>query len=343
MLDRSVRCCGTGDRARAARADPPWFHGRRGGRNSQALSARGDPAGRHVHRQRSLQRRRHPPAGHHRDLACVSGPPHRRVRGEYRASCRRRRHGSGIGSGGMQVHLSGRPPYSAGVHPARGTVEPRRIRSHPAQFAHAGRACRRPERAVCRQHGGRAQRDGALRALRHARDCGQYRGLPRFHREALPRRDQPPAARPLRGGRFSRWRQGRRNVPHPPRVDGRQGQARFRFHRLRFAACQRAQHSVPGAARNGLHRCEEPARPGGTGQRRLLPDDEHRRAPGLRRRSRPAGCHRLPLDLRERAGRCHRPGDVAGDTGQGARGQRPPSSLRAGRHRSAQRQLLRQL
>jgi hypothetical protein len=127
------------------------------------------------------------------------------------------------------------------------------------------------------------------------------------------------------------------------REGGRQGQARFRFHRLRFAACQRAQHSVPGAARNGLHRCEEPARPGGAGQRRLLPDDEHRRAPGLRRRSRPAGCHRLPLDLRERAGRCHRPGDVAGDTGQGARGQRPPSSLRAGRHRSAQRQLLRQL
>ena len=243
----------------------------------------------------------------------------------------------------MQIHFSGRHPHPAGAHHARGPPQSRRGRYPAAQLTHAGRAQRGLESAVCGQHGGHAQRAAVVRALRCQGHAADHCRLSRFHRETISRGNRPAAARALRSGGFSRRQCGRRKVPHPARADGGPRAARFRFRRVRPAARNRAQHPVSRIARDRLHRREKPARPGSSRQCRLLPHVAYHRAGGLRGRPDAACCRGLPLDFRHRIGRCDCQRAVAGDARQGARGERPAPSIRAGRNRCGHRNLFREL
>ena len=189
---------GPGHRAGAARADSPGLDGRRGRRDSEAFSAEprssratsSSPTIRTTAAARicpiSTSSRRCSSASS--IVAFVANIAHHADVGGMVP---------GLRSGGLQEHLSGRHPDSAGAHHACRHAQPRRDRHHPAQFAHARRAHRRSASAVRCEQCRHEERAAVVRALWRERHRSDHRRVSRFHGKALSRGDQPAARGPL--------------------------------------------------------------------------------------------------------------------------------------------------
>jgi N-methylhydantoinase B len=189
--------------------------------------------------------------------------------------------------------------------------ESRRGRHHLAQFAHARRA-QGDLNAQFAATTSALKRAAVVRALRRAETAATIAATS-IHGKTFSRGDQPTARGPYEAEDFLDG--NTEDVRCRIRLAMTVGRGRIDFD---FAGSdkqlERAQHSISRAARDRLHGRQEPARSGSAGQRRLLPHAQiSQRRGNCSVDCGAAGGNRLPLDFRERAGRCDRQCAVAGD------------------------------